>query len=87
MKQAKELLAEGNVKLAEIAEKVGYADPNYFSKSFKSITVCLRRSSNSGKSAFGRPENSCLKVIKERSALDRFYDSPHCPVYYRLCPV
>ncbi|BCG57888.1 response regulator transcription factor [Paenibacillus sp. URB8-2] len=35
MKQAKELLAEGNVKLAEIAEKVGYADPNYFSKSFK----------------------------------------------------
>ncbi|AIQ11794.1 response regulator [Paenibacillus durus] len=35
MKQAKELLAEGNVKLAEIAERVGYADPNYFSKSFK----------------------------------------------------
>ncbi|AKG33722.1 response regulator [Paenibacillus durus] len=35
MKQAKELLADGNVKLAEIAERVGYADPNYFSKSFK----------------------------------------------------
>ncbi|NJJ39742.1 response regulator transcription factor [Paenibacillus apii] len=35
MKQAKDLLAEGNVKLAEIAERVGYADPNYFSKSFK----------------------------------------------------
>ncbi|MDT3425991.1 two-component system response regulator YesN [Paenibacillus forsythiae] len=35
MKRAKELLADGNVKLAEIAERVGYADPNYFSKSFK----------------------------------------------------
>lgn len=35
MKQAKELLAGGNVRLSEIAGKVGYNDPNYFSKCFK----------------------------------------------------
>ncbi|WP_334075122.1 response regulator transcription factor [Paenibacillus sp. A14] len=35
MRRAKELLAEGNVKLADIAEKVGYTDPSYFGKSFK----------------------------------------------------
>lgn len=35
MRRAKELLAEGNVKLADIAEKVGYTDPGYFGKCFK----------------------------------------------------
>ncbi|WP_025679702.1 response regulator transcription factor [Paenibacillus massiliensis] len=35
MKKAKELMLEGNRKLYEIAESVGYSDPNYFSKSFK----------------------------------------------------
>ncbi|ASA19707.1 response regulator transcription factor [Paenibacillus donghaensis] len=35
MKQAKELLAGGNVRLSDIAAKVGYNDPNYFSKCFK----------------------------------------------------
>lgn len=35
MKKARELLLEGNRKLTEIAESVGYSDPGYFSKSFK----------------------------------------------------
>lgn len=35
MKKAKEMMLQGNMKLSEIAVKVGYADPNYFSKSFK----------------------------------------------------
>lgn len=35
MKKAKEHMLEGNRKLYEIAESVGYSDPNYFSKSFK----------------------------------------------------
>ncbi|UQZ35558.1 DNA-binding response regulator [Paenibacillus sp. PK3_47] len=35
MKKARTLLLEGNRKLADISESVGYADPNYFSKSFK----------------------------------------------------
>ncbi|MNM40421.1 putative response regulatory protein [compost metagenome] len=35
MKKAKELLQKGNLKLATVAEAVGYSDPNYFSKSFK----------------------------------------------------
>ncbi|QQZ58538.1 response regulator [Paenibacillus sonchi] len=35
MKKARALLLEGNRKLADISESVGYADPNYFSKSFK----------------------------------------------------
>lgn len=35
MKRARVLLLEGNRKLADISESVGYADPNYFSKSFK----------------------------------------------------
>ncbi|KWX89136.1 chemotaxis protein CheY [Paenibacillus riograndensis] len=35
MKKARVLLLEGNRKLADISESVGYADPNYFSKSFK----------------------------------------------------
>ncbi|MBB6732449.1 response regulator [Cohnella zeiphila] len=35
MDTAKELLAQTDLKAFEIAEKVGYADPNYFSFSFK----------------------------------------------------
>ncbi|WP_241781879.1 response regulator [Paenibacillus sp. DMB5] len=35
MKKARALLLEGNRRLADISESVGYADPNYFSKSFK----------------------------------------------------
>lgn len=35
MQQAKELLGRNTVRLADIAEKVGYNDPGYFSKSFK----------------------------------------------------
>ncbi|SDP03499.1 two-component system, response regulator YesN [Paenibacillus sp. yr247] len=35
MQRAKALLGVGNVKLADIAEKIGYSDANYFSKSFK----------------------------------------------------
>ncbi|MCT2196929.1 response regulator [Paenibacillus sp. p3-SID1389] len=35
MKKAKELLQEGNLKLASVAEAVGFSDPNYFSKCFK----------------------------------------------------
>lgn len=35
MKKARTLLLEGNRRLSDISERVGYADPNYFSKSFK----------------------------------------------------
>jgi two-component system response regulator YesN len=35
MKEAKELLVTGQMKLSAIAEKLGYNDPNYFSKCFK----------------------------------------------------
>ncbi len=35
MQQAKELISRSNVRLTDIAEKVGYNDPGYFSKSFK----------------------------------------------------
>ncbi|MNN24226.1 HTH-type transcriptional regulator YesS [compost metagenome] len=35
MKKARALLLQGNLRLADISESVGYADPNYFSKSFK----------------------------------------------------
>lgn len=35
MKKAKELLQQGNLKLSGVAAAVGYADANYFSKSFK----------------------------------------------------
>ncbi len=35
MKKARSLLLEGNRRLADIAESVGYADPGYFSKCFK----------------------------------------------------
>ena len=36
--KAKELLCGSNYKLYEIAEKVGYNDPKYFSKVFREIT-------------------------------------------------
>jgi len=35
MEQARQLLGTGNRKLAEIAERVGYNDPAYFSRAFK----------------------------------------------------
>ncbi|WP_164545536.1 response regulator [Paenibacillus albus] len=35
MNNAKELLGEGNRKLSDIAEAIGYSDGSYFSKSFK----------------------------------------------------
>ncbi|MBA9087106.1 two-component system response regulator YesN [Fontibacillus solani] len=35
MKKAKELLQDGNLKLATVAEAVGFSDPSYFSKCFK----------------------------------------------------
>ncbi|MNZ77808.1 HTH-type transcriptional activator Btr [compost metagenome] len=35
MQQAKELISRSGTKLSDIAEKVGYNDPGYFSKSFK----------------------------------------------------
>jgi two-component system response regulator YesN len=36
--KAKELLVGTNLKLYEVAEKVGYSDPKYFSRVFKEIT-------------------------------------------------
>ncbi|WP_164716735.1 response regulator [Paenibacillus whitsoniae] len=35
MHKAKEMLGKGNIRLADIAEQIGYSDPSYFSKSFK----------------------------------------------------
>ena len=36
--KAKELLCGTNLKLYEIAEQSGYADPKYFSKVFRDVT-------------------------------------------------
>lgn len=38
MKKAMELLESGNYKIYEVAELVGYSDPNYFSTAFKKVT-------------------------------------------------
>ena len=35
MHTAKDLLGKGNIRLADIAEQIGFNDPSYFSKSFK----------------------------------------------------
>jgi two-component system response regulator YesN len=35
MNKAKELIRAGQIKLADIAEMIGYSDAGYFSKSFK----------------------------------------------------
>ena len=39
--KAKELLIGTSLKLYEIAEKVGYSDPKYFSRVFKETTGML----------------------------------------------
>ncbi|MDD3220699.1 MAG: helix-turn-helix domain-containing protein [Lachnospiraceae bacterium] len=40
MEKAKELLEQTNLKNYEIAERVGFSDPHYFSMSFKKMTGC-----------------------------------------------
>jgi two-component system response regulator YesN len=40
MKRAKELLGNANLKIAQIAEQVGFQDEKYFSKVFKKWTDC-----------------------------------------------
>jgi two-component system response regulator YesN len=35
MERAKELLMDGSIKIQWIAERLGYADSNYFSKAFR----------------------------------------------------
>ncbi|WNQ09036.1 response regulator [Paenibacillus aurantius] len=37
MKKARELLMDPQIKIYEVSEKVGYADPNHFSRSFKQL--------------------------------------------------
>jgi len=37
MKKARELLKDPNVKIYEVADAIGYSDPNYFAKLFKKI--------------------------------------------------
>ncbi|THF77092.1 response regulator [Cohnella fermenti] len=37
MKKARELLKNPEIKIYEVSEKVGYADPNHFSRSFKQL--------------------------------------------------
>jgi len=41
VQKAKEILLGTNLKLYEVAEKVGYADPKYFSRVFKEVTGYL----------------------------------------------
>lgn len=41
MKKAKELLIGSQLKIYEIAQKVGYADAKYFSRVFKECTELL----------------------------------------------
>ena len=38
MEKAKKLLIEDKLQIKEIAQKVGYVDQNYFSRSFKKYT-------------------------------------------------
>ncbi|MFD2328718.1 response regulator [Cohnella sp. GCM10020058] len=53
MHKAKDMLGEGNVKLAHVAESTGYSDLSYFSKSFKKF--------------FGRPPSEYENLLRERS--------------------
>jgi len=41
VQKAKEILLGTNLKLYEVAEKVGYTDPKYFSRVFKEVTGYL----------------------------------------------
>ena len=41
--RAKELMAEGNLKIYEIADRLGFESAFYFSKVFKKITGCTPR--------------------------------------------
>ncbi|MDG0791048.1 response regulator [Cohnella ginsengisoli] len=52
MHKARDMLGEGNVKLAHVAEATGYSDLSYFSKSFKKF--------------FGRPPSEYENVLRER---------------------
>lgn len=49
MEEAKELLATTDLKAFEIAERVGYADPNYFSFSFKKYVGVSPKDYRSGR--------------------------------------
>ena len=63
MKRAKELLANENVSIRDIAYEVGYDDPNYFTNVFrKEIGVSPR------------PYRKQLDLLQENSILDQFCD-------------
>ena len=63
MKRAKELLANENVSIRDIAYEVGYDDPNYFTNVFrKEIGVSPRT------------YRKQLDLLQENSILDQFCD-------------
>src|SRR5690606_1418426 len=43
MDKAKILLSNTNMKISEIAESIGYDDPNYFTTVFKQLVKCSPR--------------------------------------------
>ncbi len=43
MERAKELLEQPDIKIMDIAERLGYADNHYFSKAFGPITMSRQR--------------------------------------------
>lgn len=40
MERAKELLEQPDIKIMDIAERLGYADNHYFSKAFPDLLPC-----------------------------------------------